>query len=175
MENNIELISGTITLKPFEIKDAPAHLAGEDLEQQKWLSGGKSTLENVEKWIAKNQEFWKNDGPVFNFAVWFGGKLIGMVEANIDAQKVEGLQPGQANISYGIYLDYRGKGLVVVAVNLLLDFLKQKGIKQASIRVNPENVASLKIPIKCGFKEAGEMTTKKGEVFKIFIKDLNGK
>lgn len=168
----IKITDGIIILKPFELEDAPLHLAGEDLEQQKWVSGGESTLENVEKWIAKNQEYWKNDGPVFNFAVWVEGKLVGMVEANTDAQKVEGLGEGQANISYGIYPNYRGKGYAAGAVNLLLEFLKEKGLAQAVIRANPENVNSLKIPFKCGFKETGEMKTKEGETLKIFVKVL---
>ncbi len=173
MENkNLLLTDGVIILKPFELKDAPLHLAGEDLEQQKWVSGGERTLESVEKWIRKNQEYWKHDGLVFNFAVWADGKLIGMAEANTDIKKVEGMKEGQANISYGIYPDYRGRGYAPRAVNVLLDFLKSKGIAQAIIRANPENVNSLKIPVKCGFQENVEMKTKDGEVLKFFVKDL---
>src|SRR3989338_2694034 len=111
MENkNLEFTDGVISLKPFELEDALAHLAGEDEEQQKWLSEGKSSLESVEKWIKKNLEYWKNDGPVFNFAIWVNGNLVGMVEANTDIKKVEGMKDGQANVSYGIYPQYRGKG-----------------------------------------------------------------
>lgn len=173
MENkNLEFTDGVVLLKPFELQDASEHLAGEDLEQQKWLSGGKSTLESVENWIKKNLEYWKNDGPVFNFAIWVGGNLAGMVEANLDIKKVEGMEEGQANISYGIYPQYRGKGYAAMAVNLLLDFLKLKDVKEALIRINPENVDSLKIPQKCGFQEIGEIKTKDGSILKLFIKDL---
>jgi len=57
------LTDGEITLKPFSLEDAPAHLAGDDGEQAKWL-GGRSTEENVHNWILKNQEHWKNQGPI---------------------------------------------------------------------------------------------------------------
>lgn len=167
-----QLIDGTIILKPFELEDAAAHLAGEDIEQETWLSGGKSTLESVQTWISKNQEYWKNDGPIFNFAVWVNEKLVGMVEANTDKERVEGMEDGQANISYGIYPEYRGKGYAIKAVNLLLGFIKSKGLEQALIRINPTNIKSLSIPIKCGFKEIGEIKIKEGNVLRLFVKNL---
>jgi len=173
MENkNLELTDGVVILKPFEIKDASLHLAGEDTEQEKWLSGGKSTIETVKNWIKKNQEYWQNNGPIFNLAIWTDNKLIGMIEANTDKEGVEGMKDGQANISYGIYSKYRGMGYAKKAVNLLVEFLKSKNIKQALIRINQDNVNSLRIPIACGFKQEAEIKSKDGNTLKVFVKDL---
>jgi len=49
----MELKNDTLTLRPFELRDAVAHLSGEDAEQIRWVSGGKSTVESVEDWIRK--------------------------------------------------------------------------------------------------------------------------
>ncbi|HKZ33676.1 MAG TPA: GNAT family N-acetyltransferase [Candidatus Nanoarchaeia archaeon] len=169
---NLELTDGVITLKPFKLKDAALHLAGEDEEQKKWLSGGKSTIKSVGNWIKKNSGYWKRNGPVYNLAIWVGSNLIGMVEANTDENKIEGMKKGQANISYGIYHKYRGRGYAAKAVSLFLKILKLKGITHALIRVNPKNTNSLRIPIKCNFRETGEIKTKDGNYLRLFIKDL---
>jgi RimJ/RimL family protein N-acetyltransferase len=170
----MELTDNTITLKPFELKDANTHLAGDDAEQQKWISGGKSTLKTIEGWIKKNQEYWNSNGPVFNFAIWDmkDSELVGMIEANTDFTKVEGIRKGDANISYGLYPKARGKGYIIKAVALVEKFLKEKGSRRAVMRINKENASSLKVPSRCGYKEVGKITTKDKEELIIFTKNL---
>jgi RimJ/RimL family protein N-acetyltransferase len=172
---NIELTDGKILLRPFKLEDAEAHMAGEDDEQVKWLSGGKGTLEGARAWIEKNQKYWEEDGPVFNFAIWNknSNKLVGMVEANTDPGRIEGIQEGDANISYGLYPEARSKGYTLKAVDLMINFLKSKGIKRAVIRVNPENEASVKVAERLGFEGAGQIKTKNGEVLDVYIKRLD--
>ncbi len=171
---NMELTDGEITLRPFRLDDAEAHLAGEDDEQVKWLSGGKGTLEGAKAWIEKNQRYWENGGPVFNLAVWDknSNKLVGMVESNTNQESIEGIQEGDANISYGLYPEARGKGYALKAVRLMEDFLKNKGLKRVVIRVNPENEASAKVPQRLGYREAGQITTKSDEILDVYVKDL---
>ncbi|MBP6913436.1 MAG: GNAT family N-acetyltransferase [Candidatus Levybacteria bacterium] len=169
----MELHDEVITLRPFKIEDAQEHLEGEDNEQVKWLSGGKSTLEGVQNWIEKNQKQWGENGHIYNFAIVdSNNKLVGMVEANSDYKNLEGLQEKDANISYGLYPFARSKGYATRAVNLITEFLKDKNFERAVIRVNPENENSLKLPLRCGFIEQGEVTTKSSERLKIFIKNL---
>lgn len=167
----MELKDDTLIIKPFELRDALAHLAGEDAEQIRWVSGAKSTMESVEDWIRRNQEFSKSDGPVFNFAVWAGGQLVGMVEANTDVQQAEGIQKGDANISYAIYPKFRGKRYATMAVHLMLEYLKQRTLKRAVLRIKAGNIGSLRIPIACGFQEIEEIDTKEGKML-MFVKPL---
>lgn len=170
----MNLVDDTIRLRPFDLSDAAKHFAGEDDKQVKWLSGGKSTLENVRNWIKKNQKYWENDGPIFNFAIVDAVKneLVGMVEANTDSKSLEGVEEGEANISYGLYPSARGKGYTSRAINLLVGFLKNKGIKRAIIRVDPGNIDSLKVPERLGFSKEGKIVTKQGENLQIFVKNL---
>lgn len=168
-----KLSDGVITLRPFTINDAQEHLECEDEEQIKWLSGGKSTLDRVKKWINKNQKLWENGGPVYNFAVEDKeGRLMGMVEANVDYRSFETYEEGDTNVTYGLYPFARRKGYASRAVMLLINFLKNKGLKRAIIRINPENENSQKVPIRCGFVKTGKIRTKKGEDFLIFVKNL---
>lgn len=172
MDTSFFLTDGVITLRPFLKSDAKAHMYGEDDEQIKWLSGGKSTLEGIKQWIKRNQKYWENNGPIFNFAIINEENvLIGMVEANSDYEQLAGLISGDANISYGLYVTYRGKGYASRAVNLITNFLKEKGFKRAVIRVNPENINSLKVPLHCGFIRKGTITTKEEQLV-LFIRDL---
>jgi len=174
-ENETRLTDGVITLRPFRFEDIEAHVAGDDEASTRWLNEGHpSTLESTRAWIEKNQASWENGGPVFNFAIEgvTDKKLVGMIEANTDYQSIEGCQAGDANLSYSLYPSARGKGFVTRALNLVLKFLKQKGIKKVVIQVHPDNIASMRVPTRNGFLENGTVITKSGEERKIFYKGL---
>jgi len=77
---------GIIQLRPLTQADATAHLAGEDDEMAKWLSGGRSTPATVQTAIASFEEQWHSAGPRRAFGVFAcsNGQLIGFVEANLE-------------------------------------------------------------------------------------------
>lgn len=173
--SSIRLTNGQIILRPFRLDDVEAHLEGEDEEQVKWISGGKSTRMSVQEWIKRNEESWKTGGLIFNFAIEHAqeGKVIGMVEANTDTG-IEGICPGDANISYGLYPEARGKGYATMAVNLLIPFLKQRGLRRAVIRVHPDNVSSLSVPLRCGFEKGRHLLRMRdGQTLQFFYAILN--
>jgi hypothetical protein len=62
-----KLMDGVIFLRPQTAKDAADHLAGEDEEMAKWVSGGRGTPATVETFIRNNQESWRNGGPRRSF------------------------------------------------------------------------------------------------------------
>ena len=171
--DRLKITDGIVTLRPFQLRDAEEHLRGEDDDQRRWLSGGTSTLASVKKWIEKNAAFWEHGGPVFAFAVVLSStnQLIGMVEANLDYNNLEGLNPGDANISYSVYPQFRRLGYAAISVNLLLGFIQKRGVRRATIRIKPDNSISLKIPEKCGFKRSGELITSEGHHL-FFVKQL---
>lgn len=170
---NVELTDGVIVMHPFELENAEEHLAGEDDAQIRWLSGGKSTLESVRMSIERNQEHWKNGGPVLNLAIFDEeNRLVGMVEANEDFERIEGLEKGEANIAYGLYPHARGKGYATRAVLLLVNWLKGRGIRRAVVRVTPENEASRRVALRCGFKEAAVITPRDGDSLIVLAREL---
>jgi RimJ/RimL family protein N-acetyltransferase len=169
-----QISDARVQIRPFTQDDVLAHVAGDDPEQIKWLSGGPSTVEGTSAWIARNQEYWQKGGPVFNFAVvdLTSGRLAGMVEANIDWQRLDGLEDGDANISYGLYPAFRGQGIISHAIRLLESFLKQQGVKRTVIRVEPDNEASLTVPLKHGYIESDPITTSDDTRMRLFRKEL---
>jgi RimJ/RimL family protein N-acetyltransferase len=167
-----ELTDGDIGLRPFALEDVPAHLAGDDDEQARWL-GGKSTEESVRSWIRRNQEHWKNDGPIFNFAITDAeGQIVGMVEANTSWDDLEGLEQGDANVSYAVYPTARRKGYASRAVALLEGFLADKGVRRSVIRVATENTASLAVPTRLGYLDHGLVVSRDGDELRVFVKRL---
>lgn len=155
------LTDGTVVLRPLEEHHAAAHLAGEDSEQQKWLSGGISSLDGVRRWILEGQRQWFDRGPRRTFGVFSQEDvLMGMAEVNLAA---DDLGPGAANISYGIYPAFRGQGLARRSALLLFKWLERESLSQkAIIQVDPRNVHSLRIPQQLGFRESGTISSEDG-------------
>lgn len=168
------LSDDVVLLRPFRLSDAEEHLAGEDVEQIKWLSGGKSTIDTVKEWIVRKNKILEEGGPIMSFAIVEkkSERVVGMVEANTQYEKLDGLQKGDANISYGLYPFARGKGYVSRAVTIMCDYLKEKGVLRAVIRVNPENMKSLAVPKRCGFTRDHQIIAKDGEKLILFYRTL---
>jgi len=138
----------------------------------KWLSGGVSTEESVRSWIQSNEENWANDGPRFAFAIeTAAGELVGMIEVNTDYLHFAGLEPGDANVSYGLYPQYRGRGLATSALCNVRDFMVSKSVTRAVIRVEPENDTSIRLAERCGYRPYGVVTNGAGTEFLVFVND----
>lgn len=110
-------------MSPLGQGDAAAHLAGEDEELVRWLSGGPGSQETVRVYLRRCVEQWTTGGPVHAFGIRVRADhtpqaphvLAGTVEVQFDRPY---LGPGQVNISYGLYPTWRGRGLATRAVAL---------------------------------------------------------
>lgn len=52
------LNDGVVAPRPLREEDATDHLAGEDAELVRWLSGGPGTEETVRSYIARARQMW---------------------------------------------------------------------------------------------------------------------
>lgn len=157
------LTDGVIMLRCLAAHDADAHLAGEDEDLIRWLSGGPGSLERLLPWIQDNREQWATGGPRRNFGVFdvASTALVGNAEAHL---AMPGLEPGAVNISYGVFPYWRGRGLARRAVALICHWLRtQPACTTAVIRVAPNNTNSLRIPEALGFEHVGRSTSPQGE------------
>jgi len=165
-----KLTDGVIFLRPLNAEDAADHLAGEDEEMAKWLSGGRSTPAGVDTFIRNNQESWRNGGPrrafgVFNCA---SNRLIGFIEVNL-ARIVE---PGQVNVSYGVFRQWRRQGVALRAINLMDEYLRTATeARQMVLRIVPANIASLKLAEKAGFIFCGVFDEPEGRMIR-YVRDI---
>jgi len=165
-----ELTDGIIFLRPLTVEDATDHLAGEDEEMAKWLSGGRSTLANVEKSIQDWQENWRSGGARRAFGIFDCGtnRLVGFIEVNL-ALLVE---PGQVNVSYGVFRQWRRKGLALRAINLMGEYLRiATTARHIVLRIAPANTASLKLAEKAGFVFRGLFDEPEGRLAR-YVRDL---
>ncbi|MGA2123026.1 MAG: GNAT family N-acetyltransferase [Acidimicrobiales bacterium] len=162
-----------VVLRRFRPDDALSHLKGEDEATSKWLSGGVSTEKSVLDWIQSNEDNWSNAGPRFAFAIQtLAGELVGVIEVNVDHTHFAGLEPGDANVSYGLYPQYRGRGLATSALFNVRDFMISKGVQRAVIRVEPENVSSIRLAQRCGYERVGVVTNDVGTEYLVFVHNV---
>ena len=165
-----KLTDGVIFLRPLASGDAADHLAGEDEEMAKWVSGGRSTPATVEAFIRNSQENWRSGGPRRAFGVFdcVSNRLVGFIEVNL-ARLVE---PGQVNVSYGVFRQWRRKGLALRAINLMGEYLRiATTARQIVLRIAPANTASLKLAEKGGFVFRGLFDEPEGRLAR-YVRDL---
>lgn len=145
------LSDGVVVLRPLQATDAADHLAGEDAELVRWLSGGVGTTDTVRNYIEHVQEMWANNGPIFTFAIRSAREdtLAGTIDVQLNRPA---FRSDQANLAYGLYPAARGRGFATRAVQLALDFLcTDPAIQSALIRVDPRNPRSAAVALRAGF------------------------
>jgi RimJ/RimL family protein N-acetyltransferase len=155
MQEPPRLTDGVAVLRPLDLTDIDAHLAGEDDALIRWLNGGPGSRDGVERHIRACQESWLAGGPTFTFGIRAGDpeRLCGTIDAHL---ALAALEPGQANLAYGLYPHARGRGLATRAVGLMCDFLTtQTGVREVVIRAEPGNAPSTAVALRAGFRLTG--------------------
>src|ERR1041384_2388727 len=165
-----KLTDGVIFLRPLDAEDAAEHFAGEDEEMARWVSGGRSTMADVEAFIRNNQKSWQNGGPRRAFGIFdsASNRLGGFIEVNL--ARLAG--PNQVNISYGVFRPWRRQGLAVRAINLMGEYLRTAtDARQMVLRIVPENTASLRLAEKAGFTFCGLFDEPEGRMAR-YVRDV---
>lgn len=143
---------GVVTIQPWQLEDVPAHVAGTDEEQIRWLwpehradweaMSPEQRLGHVrgvfERAIAANLS-----GPKWSFGVHVDGTLVGHVDCDLANEHVPA---GEANISYTIWPEHRGNGYAAGAARLVVAFVgDHTGARQIHVLVDPANESSLRV------------------------------
>jgi RimJ/RimL family protein N-acetyltransferase len=141
---------GVVTIRPWTQEDVPAHVAGTDEEQIRWLwpehratwtaMSPEQQIDHVrgvfERAIAVNET-----GPKWSFGVHVDDVLVGSVDCDLANEHVPA---GEANISYTIWPEHRGRGYASTAARLVIRFVREHtGARQVHVLVDPANAASL--------------------------------
>jgi len=148
----------TVTLRPLTPDDVEAHNAGEDERTVRYLSVQKGTVETTTNWFAQLARNAETGRGTRGFGVCLDGRLAGYADCNPDVR--DGLVPGDVNISYGVHPWARGRGVALEAVRLMCDVIRDLGLgTRAAIRVEPENLPSVRVAEKAGFTLAREFVS----------------
>ena len=147
-----------IELRPLCEADVAAHNAGEDDLTVRYLTGGYGTVESTLAHVAVLARNAAEGRGKRGFGVWLDGRLAGYVECDPDND--DGLEPGDVNLSYAVHPWARGRGVATQAVRAICVFVRDHQIgSRAAIRVEAENVASVRVAEKCGFVHARDFVS----------------
>ncbi|WP_406637263.1 GNAT family N-acetyltransferase [Amycolatopsis sp. WGS_07] len=163
-----ELTDGVLALTPLRPADAEAHFAGEDAELIRWLNGGPGTLAGTREYFQHCQEEWASGGSLRAFGIRVNGVLAGTVDLRFSG---EHLAPGETNVAYGLYPQWRGHGFATRAVLLAVQYAASEGTRRAVIKAEPENVSSGAVARRAGFGLSGRVV-EDGAVLDRYVLDL---
>ncbi|MFT4295327.1 MAG: GNAT family N-acetyltransferase [Micropruina sp.] len=141
----------TVELRPLTHRDAEAHCAGEDAETVRWLTGGYGTVDGTRAYFDVLAENAMAGRGKRGLGVWRDGRLAGYVD--FDPDNADGLELGDVNLSYAVHPWARGSGVASEAVLAVCQRLREQDIgRRAAIRVELENVGSVRVAERCGFR-----------------------
>ena len=156
-----ELTDGVVVLSAMTLEDAAALAAGTDAEIATRLARAPSTVAAARRHIGTCAADWLGDRSRPGTRLVWGvvdaatGDLAGTAEV---ALHVAELGPGAANLSYGVFPGWRGRRYAGRAVELMCDFLAtHTSVTRAVLRIDRDNVASLRVAQRCGFRPAQQL------------------
>lgn len=150
------LSDGAVTLRPLRRRDRPAWLQLR-WENAAWLDPWEATAPRPA--VATSFASYLRDlsrearqGLTLPFAIDYHGSLVGQLT-------VSGVAHGSlcsASIGYWVAQAVAGRGIAPTAVALATDHCwDEVGLHRVEINIRPENVASLRVVEKLGFRDEG--------------------
>lgn len=153
----VELSDGVVRLRPLRRRDGPAwdRLRREN---QRWLSRWEATSPDPSTRRAtfgqyvREQARAAREGSGYSFGVEHGGDLVGhLTISSVTLGSLRGCA-----IGYWIGQRWAGRGLIPRAVALATDFcFFELALHRVEINIRPENVPSLRVVSKLGFRDEG--------------------
>ncbi|MEU1981650.1 GNAT family protein [Nocardia sp. NPDC019395] len=153
---------GVIGLRPIEVADAAAHLAAQGREPVRPAAGPgtPNMVAEFERCVAE----WADDGPHKTFAVVDvpARALAGTLDITLEP---EFLAKRQADIRYGIYAPWSGRGVDGRTVVLACRYLaRQDSADEAVLRIDPADTAAIALARHLGFHYHRSSSEPKGRL-----------
>ncbi len=145
-----------------------AAMVREGLKRKNWLYTGTSEVpdkKRLKKWRAQ----YKSPDHI-QFLALDGKKVVGSTSGDFGRQRTRHVVWG---IGWGVHPDYQRRGIGNRLLRILLSHAEKKGFKRFEAEVAVENVASLKLARKCGFRIEGRkrkaLLTDDGKYIDVFV------
>jgi RimJ/RimL family protein N-acetyltransferase len=165
------LNDGLVMLRPRTRSDVDAQIAGQDEAIMQWLDWDAPTYDNISAMVDASTEWWSNGTRTYDFGVCDAatGVLVGNALANcLDPL----LEPGEVNVAYAVFPEWRGRGIAPRVVELLSDWLRNDlSVHTIVLKIDEENTASMAVARRLGFCSSGSIHAD-GRSLQRFIKKL---
>jgi RimJ/RimL family protein N-acetyltransferase len=178
---SLSYTDGTVTIRRQHAADLEADLGAKDDEQIDWMwvPGQRQTWEAMTlaeqrahalRGLQANYDSF-GAGPKWTFAVDADSTPY---VAYVDADLANPVAPaGEANISYSCHPDYRGKGYVTRAVQLIQRFLTDHtAARRAHLVIDQSNRASLRVACSVGAAVCERFVNQHGRVMIRHVLDI---
>jgi [ribosomal protein S5]-alanine N-acetyltransferase len=145
------LKAGSILLRPFEHRDAPAVVkacADEDIVRFTFMVEGTGESDAVE-WIDRSNEWWPLGMPRFAIADTKDDQVFGQIGIAVNAHH------RSAEAYYWVLAERRGQGVASAALGLVADWALAKGVERLHLLIHTDNDASNGLAERLGFAREG--------------------
>jgi RimJ/RimL family protein N-acetyltransferase len=150
-EPPVVLTDGTVTLRAWELTDAPAvHAACQDPEIARFLPIPQPyTAADARAYVAARRADWAGDDER-SFAITDAatGRLLGSIARHRQAGH-------RAEIGYWLAPEARGRGVATRALRLVVDWSLAQGLVRLELFTRPDNAASGAVARRAGFELEG--------------------
>jgi len=141
-----------VRLRYQQIKDAQRFYEIMNNPNFTFIAAQPKSVEDEVEWLKQNSKRRRNNTE-WNFTILYDNKVIGSVGFKIDFHR-----PYIGEIGYFIDEAYWNKGIATAAVKLAESKgFSKLGLKRIEIKMEPENKASEKVAIKCGYRKEGQL------------------
>lgn len=132
-----------------------AEMRKEGLKQKNWNYTGSNDIPDKKRLKKWRKSFSDKKAESFSFVAidTNQNKIVGSINSSF---KNHGRLRHRIDIGWGVHPSYQGKGIGTKLLKESLKFAKQKGFKRAEAEAAIENIASVKLAKKCGFKIDGK-------------------
>ncbi len=149
------LTDGVVTLRPWRGEDAEPAAAGHDDLTAHWFgpAGHRPTPEEMRGRIRRWREGYADGRRLVGFAIEHDGTLVGSCELH--------QEDDAGTLSWALYAGHRGRGHATRAVRILADYAMTDepdgglGMGRVQCRVEPDNLASLRVASRAGLRREG--------------------
>ncbi|NOU93258.1 GNAT family N-acetyltransferase [Paenibacillus sp. LMG 31456] len=165
---NFKLGKGVLSLnhyviRPITVQDVP--FLWEMLFESLYVPKGQEPFHKdviKEPFLTKYVEDWGREGDRGYIAVNSEGQSIGSITIRHFDEDNKGfgyISKDIPELGMALRPEYRGKGIGTALLTMLFKEMKEKGIKRASLSVDPNNLAAVNLYQRFGFKEVGMVDT----------------
>jgi ribosomal-protein-alanine N-acetyltransferase len=115
-----------------------------------FITAKPKTIQEEKDWL-KNNPAWRKNNAVWNYSILFDNLVVGAVGIKINSHR-----KFIGEIGYLLDENYWGQGIATKAVKLVeKEGFEKLGLTRIEIIMQPENKASEKVALKCGYKKEG--------------------